>query len=136
MPQAKAGLTIAGYFVLLMSAAMIGGSIFRNEMSPWAWTQFGIDAARHGTVDALLGVLLYVAFYSMGFVLPWSVLTFTIWLRYVYQTHRAPAIDMSAVRGWRVSNLRRLSTRVWSCSLSLRWHSCETYRPRRGMAGS
>lgn len=98
MRQTKAGLFVAGYFVLLLAAAMIGGSVFRNEMSPWAWTQFSVDAERHGAGDALLGVLLYLAFYSMGFVIPWSVLSFATWSRYVNQRREIAGINLGAVR--------------------------------------
>jgi hypothetical protein len=98
MRQARAYLFVVGYFVLLLSAAMIGGSVVRGEMSPWAWTQFGVDARRHGTGDALFGVLLYLAFYSMGYLIPWSVLSFATWSRYVNQTPKVRGVSMSRVR--------------------------------------
>lgn len=98
MRHAKAGLFVIGYFVLLLSATMIGGDVFRGEMSPWVWTQLGVDARRHGTGDALFGTLLYLAFYSMGFVIPWSALSFVTWSRYVNQTRKVPGASMSGVR--------------------------------------
>jgi hypothetical protein len=53
MRQAKAGLFVAGFFVLLLAAAMIGEGVIRNEISPWAWTQFSVHAKKHGAADAL-----------------------------------------------------------------------------------
>jgi hypothetical protein len=112
MRQAKAGLFVAGFFVLLLAAAVIGEGVIRNEISPWAWTQFSVHAKKHGAADALLGVLLYLAFYSMGFVIPWSVLSFATWSRYVYRSKKAKASE---------NQLNGVPTVPNSTSLSRQW---------------
>jgi len=68
---------------------MIGGDIFRRQISPWIWDQYRISAARHGQADALLGGAFYLAFYAIGFVVPYLALSAAIWLRYEYY-YRGP----------------------------------------------
>ena len=143
--QGKAGLFVIGYVVLLLPAAMIGGSVFRGEMSPWVWTQFGVDARRHGTGDALFGVLLYLAFYSMGFVIPWSALSFATWSRYVNQVRKVRGVSMSGVRTGvllasvgclvafvvllesEIAFLRNLPTEVWNGWGLILWLAASVY---------
>lgn len=88
MTSPKTGLTIAAYFVLFAVAAMIGGEIFRGDISPWLWEQYRVSAARHGQADALLGGVFYLAFYAIGFIVPYAALSFAIWLRYSYRWSR------------------------------------------------
>ena len=97
--KAKSRFLIAAFFVLLIVTIMIGGGIFRGEISPWFWEQYSVDAARHGQGDALFGAVLYLLFYAIGFAAPYSILSAVIELRYTNKkTDNELLVDESALR--------------------------------------
>ena len=91
---------VGGCLLFLMGFAIIVGQIFRSEVSPWFWEQYGVRALRHGTVDALLEMGFYLIFYLGGFVIPYLLTSglLSVWFdskKYGETT----AIDRNGLRG-------------------------------------
>lgn len=69
--QTKAGLQFVGIFVFLVLVVIPLGDVMRGTSSPWVWRELSNHRHVTGPVDATLAILMYSAFYSLGFVLPY-----------------------------------------------------------------
>ena len=96
--MAAIAMMVVTLVALFVCAGMWGGML-RHEMSPWAWVQFRIDSARHGSSDASLTMLFYLGFYVSLVFLPYSLLRFLFWLAFLNnEPANEAALDPVAVR--------------------------------------
>lgn len=78
-----AGLWLVALFVALISWAMLGGEMIRNEASPWVWTEYAKDLHRFGAADARFDIVLYAVFYLSAAFIPYSALRALFWGMYL-----------------------------------------------------
>src|SRR5258706_12595385 len=69
-----------GAFVVVFVAATAGGSIVRGESSPWVWEEIANKHVAPSLVDQVGVVVWYLAFYSVGFFIPYWLTTFALFL--------------------------------------------------------
>lgn len=68
-------------------------------MSPWAWVQFDIESTKHGSRDALVGLMFYLGFYASLVFLPYSLLRFLFWVAFLnHAPANEAALDTASVR--------------------------------------
>lgn len=79
--RAKTGWQLAGGFAILFPATIVAGSVFRREVNPWVWAELQHSRAPGSLVEAGLTIFVYGCFYSMGFLLPYWVITFLLFLQ-------------------------------------------------------
>lgn len=80
MDKGKTTGQMLGSFVLILLAASMGGSIVRGEDSPWVWEGLKNGHYAPSFANQVVGVVWYLAFYSMGFFLPYWLTTFVLFL--------------------------------------------------------
>jgi hypothetical protein len=97
--QIRASMMLGAIFLSLFVSAFVLGAMLRGEMSPWAWTEFSIDSAKHGISDAFFVTALYLVFYASLVFLPYCVLRFVFWVSFINGApQRADVIDDVSAR--------------------------------------
>jgi hypothetical protein len=76
-----AGLQLLASFVLLVLAAIPAGDAIRGDASPFVWEALANPHTVRSNADRILAVLMYGAFYALGFVLPYWIITFALFVR-------------------------------------------------------
>ena len=72
------------YALWMFGQLAIGGALFfevvRGDASPWAWVELNRRAAE-GAAGMAVGILWYAACYSLGFAVPYWLISFVAFLR-------------------------------------------------------
>ncbi|MGE5496484.1 MAG: hypothetical protein ACM3Q2_00315 [Syntrophothermus sp.] len=68
-------------FIIIFFAVLTFGSVVRNESSPWVWEELKNKLLVPTIIDKILLVSAYIAFYLMGFLIPYWVTTFILFIR-------------------------------------------------------
>ncbi|MBZ5666740.1 MAG: hypothetical protein LAO30_19320 [Acidobacteriia bacterium] len=80
MGKAQNTIRMLGSFALVLLAVSAAGSIVRGEWSPWIWEELESRHVAPSFADQLVTVLWYVAFYSVGFLIPYWLTTFVLFM--------------------------------------------------------
>ena len=57
------------------------GDAIRGDASPFVWEALANSRTVRSNADRILAILMYSAFYLLGFVIPYWVLTFVLFIR-------------------------------------------------------
>jgi hypothetical protein len=98
MTDRRVYVKLVGVFVLLCASAVIAGEVVRGEVSPWIWEQIRADVARPDRSSAWVDLALYLAFYASGFIIPYYLLLFAVWLRYVNNKPENELLSNKSIR--------------------------------------
>jgi len=71
---------LVGSFLLVLFGASLAGSIVRGELSPWVWEELRNAKFAPSFANQVVGIVWYMAFYSMGFLVPFWATTFALFL--------------------------------------------------------
>jgi hypothetical protein len=67
--------------MFLALAAIPAGEAVRGDASPFVWQALANPHTVRSTTDSVLTVVMYAAFYLLGFVLPYWIITFILFVR-------------------------------------------------------
>ena len=88
-------------FLLFLFGGMLAGDIVRGESSSWVWDELNKTHVARSSADLVLNVAWYLAFYSLGFFVPYWLTTLVLFLR----RERASTAETTMTLNQRVGRL-------------------------------
>jgi hypothetical protein len=80
MDKAKRTMQILSLGVLVLLAPIMVGDVVRGDLSPWVWEELKNRHFAPSFAEQLFVVVSYLAFYSLGFFVPYLLTTFVLYM--------------------------------------------------------
>jgi hypothetical protein len=94
--DAKEKVQFYGSLALICLGVVAAGSVVRGESSPWLWVELKTGQDARPLADQIVTVACYLSFYSMGFLIPYLLTTFALFIRRQQLSGLSPVPPMPA----------------------------------------